>query len=168
MKKIIMWILIPLLAIGLVSCYRNAFYPPSIQSVEDQLLDNYEELSLIKDFFLQSGYSSIYIHSANGYMFADMKNILIPDDNVREIIKALIADAKYSVIIKDGNTIWFQQWTRFTDAGAGLAYSPSETELNKIQYLTEYEPLSEVNWYYYVDDYNEWRSSSSTGDGSVC
>lgn len=159
MKKVILGVLIALLVIGLVSCYLKASHPPTVSTVENQFLENHQNIILIKDYFLQSGYDSIYIHSANGYMFADTQNIQIPDDTVREIVKALIADEKYSVIIKNGNTIWFQQWTRFTDAGAGLAYAPSETDLSKIQYLTEYEALSESNWYYYVDDYTSYRTA---------
>ena len=49
------------------------------------------------------------------------------------------------------------------DAGSGMVYSidgnkPSEEVFT---FLVELESLSEEGWYFYVDDYNEWRRQNS-------
>lgn len=133
-----------------------AISPPNIQTVKEQFYDNRDDISLITEYMIDSGCESIYIHDDSGNMFADQITTKIHSIEVSAAIKRLF-NGKYSVITKDGNTILFQQWTRFMDAGCGIAYSINGRDLPEIQYLTELVPLSEEGWYYYVDDYNEWR-----------
>ena len=56
---------------------------------------------------------------------------------------------------RDRNTIYFQRWSNL-DNGRGVAYS-IDGSTPTLQFLTKLEPLSESNWYYYEEDYNEWK-----------
>ena len=63
----------------------------------------------------------------------------------------------YKGIGRDGNTIYFVRWTRLMDFGAGIAYSVNGKDEPELDFVTKLEPLSEDGWYFYEEDYNEWR-----------
>ena len=78
-------------------------------------------------------------------------------DNV-EIIEAINTLKKhgYDVIEKNEHTIFFQRWSNL-DNSRGIAYSINSELQPDLQFLTRLEPLSENGWYYYEEDYDEWR-----------
>ena len=82
---------------------------------------------------------------------------LIEDEHTRNALDVLIRHG-YQIIRKEGNFIVFLRW-RNKDNGRGIVYSingvpPDESVL---QFLTRLEPLSEEGWYYYEEDFNEFR-----------
>ena len=85
----------------------------------------------------------------------------INDINTIEAINALISRS-YSVISKDGNTISFLRWSNL-DSGRGIAYSINGSEPT-LQFLTKLEALTESDWYYYEEDFNEWKRRNSDRD----
>jgi len=68
----------------------------------------------------------------------------------------------YQVISKSDNTVTFTRWTRFRRAGLGIAYVTdhrpiSRRELPFLALLEPIDPEGGARWYYFVDDFTEWR-----------
>lgn len=148
-------IIVLVFSIVLSSC-KKMMSPPDVQTVEKKFFQCYDDIQVIVDYLAESQYGSIYICNDSGMMSVGTYKMEITDPSVLAALKRLV-DENYSVINKYGNTIHFQQWTRFTDAGCGIAYSINHKDAPEIEYLIELTPLSTEGWYYYVDDYNEWR-----------
>jgi len=106
-----------------------------------------------------SEYESVYIYETmeSGYMYVHSDRVKITDEAVVEAIDQLFRERGYSSIERTGNTICFVRWTRLMDFGSGIAYTISKEKEPELQFLTKIEPLSESGWYYYEEDYNEWR-----------
>ena len=137
--------------------------PPDVASVEEHFQNNQEDIQTVVDFIINSEYSSVSIDTADGMMFADLKMVEIENEGVNSAIKRLLGhrlggSRQYYSIYRSMNTIEFFQWKNTHDCGCGVAYSISGKIPPIIQYCTELVPLSEEGWYYYVDDYNAWRT----------
>lgn len=144
----------------ILSSCSQILSPPTVQEVEAKFNQNRMNIMTVTNYLAESKYGSIYINDTSGNMSVGTSRIPISDQTVIKAIRKLSAQG-YTIIIKDGNTIHFQQWTRFTDAGCGIAYSINKTSIPRIDYLTQLEPLSENGWYYYVDDYTQWRNQQN-------
>lgn len=131
---------------------------PSIKSgnAERQFQRHKTNMTLISEYFCYSGYDNIYIHNTTekGMMSVSGKNVVIESKDIIEAIEKL-KKRGVEVISKEGNTVYFQLWSGLDD-GRGVAYSIDGSP-PILQFLTRLEPLSELNWYYYEEDYNEWR-----------
>lgn len=136
--------------------------PPDIELVQQNFQDNYANIQVVVEFMLNSGYEDISIRDADGTMFADLSEREISDDKVSSAISQLIDGKKYHSISKRGDTIKFLQWKAIRDIGCGIAYSTNKSDKPDVSYVTELIPLSEDGWYYYVADYERWRSENST------
>jgi len=136
--------------------------PPGMRSVERQLERNYDDIMIIVDYMIASKYESISIDDTDGWIWADFKDIKIKDEAVLKSVKNLIDENEYISIYKNNNTIEFAQWEPFViDKGCGIAYSIDNITVPDVQYAVKMLPLEKAGWYYYVDDYNEWRSENS-------
>ena len=132
--------------------------PPSINAVRNQFLSNKDEINVIVEYMIDSGYEDIYISSADGFMLADLVEIKIHDEECGAAIKKLIQGNEYIHIAKNSNTIYFLQWRGLKDIGCGITYSINRTDAPEIQFATELVPLFDDGWFYYMSDYNRWRS----------
>lgn len=132
----------------------DPFFRPDKDKIEKYFKRDKNELVIVADYFatydLPISFNQINFYSTNY-----KKNI--KDKRVLDAITRLLEDRRYSVIGKSGNTVYFQKWERGADLGVGLAYSLDGLE-PVLQYLTKLEPLLEENWYFYEEDYNEWRT----------
>ena len=150
-------ILVLLLCFSLSGCGNNI--PPKREAVESHFWDNWSEIQTVVDYMVDSGYEDFYIMDASGEATADLEKITITDESVLDAISALISDGNYYSISKSGNTIHFVQWWGIKDINCGVAYSINHTDPPEVQFCTTLDPLIEPGWYYYVADYNKWRSS---------
>ncbi len=116
-----------------------------------------EDILLITEYFINSGYSQILIHDENGNMSIGYTSIKINDETVKKAVNNLIDKRGYISIQRTDNTISFAMWCRLSDVSRGVAYSIDKEHEPTLEYLTELQPLEEEGWYYYEDDYNEWR-----------
>lgn len=117
--------------------------PPSVRSVEDTFQKYREEVQIITDYLLpQKEHIAIYTSQ-------DLKTA--PED-VRSADEILRKQAGCNSIHHSGSTVYFILWTRFTDAGCGIAYTTEDSPESDLTYLTYLEPLSEPGWFYYVED----------------
>ena len=116
---------------------------------------DYNELSIIADYCINTGHSMIIIRKSTE-MWAGLENghLEIEDPKVRDAIKVL-SRRGYRVISREDQTISFLRWSNL-DNGRGIAYTIDGSE-PILQFLTRVEPLPEPGWYYYEEDFNEWR-----------
>jgi hypothetical protein len=100
-----------------------------------------------------------YVYTDEIEMFTGLETgrVLINDKDVVGALNVLFKQ-KYHIIGKSGNGISFLRWSNL-DAGRGIVYSldGSAPDESSLPFLTEIKPLSEEGWYFYVEDFNEWR-----------
>ena len=83
--------------------------------------------------------------------------VQISDVDVIDAVVSLFNNG-YRTLSKRANAVVFLRWAGL-DTGRGVVYSvngqtPDETSL---PFLTRIEPLATEGWYYYEEDFNEWR-----------
>ena len=96
------------------------------------------------------------------------KELDIKNDKIRQNLKVLfdrgyIRISFYRNKLEDDIVIEFERFkkTMSHEYRSGYAYSPNaKGELN-IQYIISQEELSVPDWYYYEEDYNEWRTRNN-------
>ncbi len=129
--------------------------PPSADSVKKTFLANKEDIIIVINYMVESGYTNIHIKDASGIMWADFADVKIADASVIAALDNLCET--YKMISKDGMTIELLQWTGVRDIGCGLCYSLFPSNLPEVQHATEMVKITESGWYYYVADYEKWR-----------
>ncbi len=120
---------------------------------------DYCKSTWIDDFRIRKTYADLN----NSYLLVYANGEECPLESYEDLnpVKSAIEqlfNKNYGPIDKDGNIILFQRWAN-KDVGKGVVYSidgsvPTEED---IQFLTLIEPLEEAGWYYYEDDFNEWK-----------
>ena len=65
----------------------------------------------------------------------------------------------YIYISLSKNTVYFKRWKKTLTPSyrAGFAYSKNEDKELDIQYIISQKDLSVSNWYFFEEDYEEWR-----------
>ncbi len=77
-----------------------------------------------------------------------------PKEELTEISKKLY-DRDYEIISKNDTYVSYQKWSNL-DAGRGFVYSYNG-DMPSLQFTTKLIPLNEMGWYYYEEDFNEWK-----------
>ena len=129
----------------------------SQKAIEKDFIKNKDDIILVTDYLIKLKYINMSTYSADKgeTMYADGERIIIDDSDIYDAIIRLMKQ-KGSMITKDVNIIYFQRSSNL-DFGNGVVYSINGTEPKRERFFTKLVPLSEPNWYYYEDDYNEWR-----------
>ena len=141
------------------ACGCSATEPPTVSEIQGIFDRDRENILLVRDYFAASDYSGIMVWDEDcENMFADSQDVTIEDEAVVAALKALAKNG-YITFSKSGNTIEFCVWSRLADVGCGMAYSMDGKAI-QVDYLTESVPLAEDGWFYFVDDFNEWRSQN--------
>lgn len=172
MKRMYYWLLcvVGLFVAMLVVGCPNPNTPPNVEAVSKQFTKNYRDIEIIVNFMKSTNYTDIYISDTSGTMLTDLVQVSINDECVVSALKnTLGVEGGFLKVNKYGNTIWFLTWKGLQDIGCGISYTINETDIPDIPYCTELVPLSKTGWYYFVVDYNTWRSTGGhkTGDGSL-
>ena len=123
--------------------FEPAMTPKTAQSDYDEYREQFDAVAQYVD---DNGINELYI--------TEYADIDMSDDNAAEAAERLI-DAGYETIGIEKNTLYFQKYATL-DCGKGIMYS-IDGGAPYTQFLTYQEALSEQDWYYYEDDYNEWR-----------
>lgn len=169
-KLIIKIIIVLLIVCGIIifMWLRSLFGPYSFQKkIEREFYKNYETILEITSYIENTGFENVNIQ-ATDYIYDDgdygtwyVKNGDVEGvENIEnqyfvEMISEIFNKRKYQVIAKDGNTIHFQLWANL-DAGSGIAYSIDGSEPT-LQFLTKSKKMDKENWYYYEENFNEWK-----------
>lgn len=134
----------------------NFFVPLNYESSEEIFENKKEELYIVNQYFSELRYNCIYIPASmdKEIMSADGSDVMIENSEVIQAIKNLKENG-CTVIGKENNTIYFQMWSNL-DSGNGFAYTIDGTKPT-LQFLTKTKKMNEDNWYYYEEDFNEWK-----------
>lgn len=155
-KRIVCISFVLMISVLATTCFSK---PPSIASVERRFENNYKDIQTVVEFMANSGYKSIILKGNDGTMRADLEIVTIDDESVCDAVECLLGSyGAYQSIYMRNNTVTIRQWRGLTDIGCGIAYSTNKTDAPYVDYATELKPLSREGWYYYVDDYNAWRT----------
>ena len=104
------------------------------------------------DFFVVD-----YINENWEIALADLEYVAICNDAVLRALHRL-KEQGYENIVKNGNTIEFELWSGIRDISCGIAFVAEGTGAD-IQFLTEIKHLEQKEWYYYITDYEQWRTN---------
>ena len=156
-KGILIYVIIILIVVFLV-CFS-----PILQGIYISGIFNYPvDESRVENEF--SKYEDLF-STVNEYLIASNKeNIYIPEENnnitEKDVLKAIkgLKRVGYYSITKNNDAISYLRWAKL-DEGRGLVYSINGDD-PILQFLTKIEPLPENNWYYYEEDFNEWRKTN--------
>lgn len=145
------------------------FNPPINQKKAEKIFfDDHDTIIAVVDYIKNSKYDGICIQNTDylnddgeygtWYIYDEHQDTgtqKINDKDVVDMLDVLFTQKNYLNISKDKNTISFLLWSNL-DAGRGIAYT-LDGNPPTLQFLTKYEKLDEENWYYYEEDFNEWR-----------
>ena len=130
--------------------------------VEIEFDSNMELIFLVRDFLVDTDHTRIFI---SPYMEDGMMHVtgLSPADTPIDNLEVVYAIAQlhqngFTTIAKNYNVIRIARFSG-RNVGIGVAYSingdvPCYSAFN---FLTEIEPLANDRWFYYEEDFNEYR-----------
>lgn len=154
-----------------VGLFIFTWFPPKIPkaTMEKELNRNKETIISVIDYLTELPFEKAVVNTVENkeidlivYNDNGAAHLTINDEAVADNIYFLFKKCNYKVLTKDGGVIIFLRWSDL-DSGTGIVYSiegytPDESSFD---YLTKLEPLDEENWYYYEEDFNEWKRLNS-------
>ena len=141
--------------------------PPTLNQMTEYFNADREKIQIIIDYFIENDFDWISIgrndvRNIGSTSFGilngiEIGNIVVENEEVVKSILFLFQQG-YQRLDKSRGTIRFQRWSTL-DAGSGMVYSINGTTPNEniFPFLIKLEPLNENRWYFYIDDFNEWR-----------
>ncbi|MDR2167536.1 MAG: hypothetical protein LBE35_06785 [Clostridiales bacterium] len=146
-----------IIALPFIPFLRNA--DASSQGVDEMRADfarNQRRIELIVDYLVRSDYDRVRIWP--GQDFANPHGH--PQINNRRVERAVVrlGQRGYSLIRKNADAIVFFRWAgRGARAGAVYSINGQTPGEETLEYLVHIEPLSVPGWYFFREDFNEWR-----------
>ena len=173
-KGFIIGIVIIILALITYACILIfTLFPPKVSkaTMEKELVENKEAIISVINYLTDLPYETTSIDDADINTEIDLfvygngnhaTHLTIDDKAVADNIYFLFEKCNYESITKNGNAISFLRWVGL-ECGTGIVYSIDGHTPNELSfdYLTKLEPLDEENWYYYEEDFNEWKRLNS-------
>ena len=142
---------------------------PSVEDVESFVTENWNDISVINDYLLELGDRDAYISDNDGSILIELHDGKIEDDAVMQSVQSLWKKGCDSIYKnRERNSISYSLWHR-TMGGVecGFEYAIDHTLFPEVQYQTEMNPLSEEGWYYYLSEYEKWRSEHGSKQPTV-
>ncbi len=161
-KQFVLYILAFAMLVSFCGCYVQT--PPGIADTEERFVVCYDYIMILVEYLISMEYAEAEIDCTytlgkisvrDGTKYKEIKM----DATIKDAVKHLRKEYEY--ISKSGNTIIFCQWKRFNDTSCGIAYSINGVSEPEVQYAVKLEPLNQMGWYYYVMDFNLWRTQTN-------
>lgn len=127
-------------------------------------LQSFSETNDIDSIWIKSNdYPVMIIHYTYSEHYGD--RLQIQDEDFKEDVKTLFMRGYMDIDFEksDITTISFDRFKKPFDVEyrSGFAYTTSTEGEIDVEYMISQKELSVAGWYYYEDDYNEWRSRNS-------
>ena len=135
--------------------------PPSPETVRKNLYANYPDIKPLIDYVAQMEYENIYFRRNSDTFLVGLERKEISEIPISESIFRLLDNNAYINISIANDTICLLQWTGPQDIGCGVAYSLNPDRLPDVEFGTTLIPIGTDGWYYYISDYNQWRSNQA-------
>ena len=135
--------------------------PPGKEKMERRLADSYEDFKLVTEYLLSLPCEDAYIYEDRpGEFLGDLTWYTIEDSQVKDAVQRLLKNGTQEIAKdKERNAVQFTMWTSFHEIDCGILYAIEESRIPTAQFMTQLEPMEQASWYYYVADYNLWRST---------
>lgn len=119
---------------------------------------DYEDLLEVAEYLIALEDESVWIRNPNKPMsvgYGDKRDI---DPEIKGEIRSLFRRG-YMDITKRGSSVVFQRWERPFSAEfrAGFAFNFRGTDWVDVDFRINQQELEKEDWYYYEEDYNEYR-----------
>jgi len=148
--------------------------PPwqSLSEMERDFDENSENILMVRDYLSSIEHDFLRYPTFSGERDGMMSTgisaayVEIENESVRDAMELLINQG-YRVIMRDGNFIIFIRWSNM-DNGRGIVYSIDGTfpDNSIFPFLTRLEPLPKSDWFYYEEDFNEFRKLTEDSESS--
>lgn len=120
--------------------------------------EDYEYLLKVAEYLIALEDETVWIRKPNKPMsvgYGDKREI---DPEIKGEIRGLFRRG-YIDITKRGSSVVFERWKRPFSAEfrAGIAYNFRGTDWVDVEFRINQQELDVENWYYYEEDYNEYR-----------
>ena len=142
---------------------KMVFMPANEDSIKKQFGKNKSDMLKIVDYLVDFDYKYMYMYIGIGMDMDELSIVTEADDiavNDMEVVGMLrrLKNNNYILIEKDNTIISFLCW-RNKDCGRGIVYSIDGhiPDNSSLPFLTKLEALEESDWYYYEEDFNEWK-----------
>ena len=155
MKKLIAVIIVLALSLVPLSCAKKL---PSAEDAESYIKKNWKDIALVNDYLLKLG-NKDYIALIKRIKYIENWE---KNENVYRAILSLESEGCYIISKRiEDNAIYYGIWKSVLGkASCGFLYAIDHTRPPKLQYQTELIPLSREGWYYYIENYEEWRENN--------
>ena len=145
------------------------FPAPTLRQTERFFESNREDFLIVAQYLSNTNYTSIGItdsspsimENASGHVQfsarGETERIIVSDENVSEAIR-LILNSGYRIISRYSYGVVFTRWFMM-DNSRGIVYSIDGRipDSDTILFLTELHPLSEENWFFFIENFSEYR-----------
>ena len=164
MKKLFVSICFTITAfLGFAGC--KILFPAQMPDKTDLIRILEEErfsFEAISDYLNALDYESCFIDSDNGEYFADFERHAVDDAAVVDAIKCLWKKG-CSHISKDTekNSIVFELRHNDQETACGVLNRIDDREKGEAEFMTYIEKTDLQNWYFYISDYNEYRTKNN-------
>lgn len=133
--------------------------PPDYDAIKKIYEEHQNDMDMIVAYIQNAEYEWVHFDEPNGTMSADFqKNIPITDPKLASVVKKLLDHGAVQEIYSNKGHVVFCCWSSVKEKSCGIAYSFDHTKTPDVQYATELIAFSEPGWFYYVEDYNEYRT----------
>ena len=142
-------------------CYMKDYSNgnPKKDDITETFEHDFKDLEKVAVYLVSlDEYAYLTIRDASGTMvlqYGDQEKI--QDEEICQLIASLFHEGYTRIFKNQTNTICFERWRNSFGRLSGFALSVDGSGRVIVDYLTEQEPMSKENWYYYVGDYEEWR-----------
>lgn len=130
--------------------------------VDETFEKDYEQLQIVTEYLLSLDRTSVIIRNSYSPLEADGEKIEVDNKEVKKAISYLF-NKGYLYIVGSNTRVYYARWKRNSsyEFRAGFAYTTNSNGNINVQFLIKQQELSVENWYYYEEDYNEWRLNNS-------
>lgn len=159
-SPVLLCIVALLLTLFFSSCKQKS--QPSLDEIYREFQENQGDFQQIANYFSSVKYESIFIDSDDEFFWADFHEYPFDemDAKVYNAINYLFKEKGYLGISKSNIQLGveFRMWTDNRSIDCGVIYAVHNDTEPQPEFVVELVPLPEEGWYYYVSDYNKWRS----------
>ena len=149
-----------LVLVALLSGCRFLINPPSSAEVREFLRRNQNDIDVIVSYLKTLETDSAYINNDEGVFYEFEIHNNIPEE-VKDSIRKISNQGCSTIGKNKSNTVFFEIWyTNFGDADCGFACTIDGQGTPKTEFQIYCEELGN-GWFYFYDDYEEYRSHPS-------
>lgn len=162
-KRILLYVCIIFVLFSIISGIFLHFWSKTEAGSRFLFEWDYKQMKQVADYLIQQDENSdMTILTRFGYMLMGPGETEWIDDFETRIVVFLLFAKGYDRIEKnDGKTICFERWYDGFERFRGFALSVDGSDELSVEYLIDQKTMPKENWYYYIDDYNEWRVLNS-------